>query len=128
MGIHVASVPAGHVYVRHLVRPTAGDGVTRLPDPRPRPTSRTRSGGRRAMLERGWVDEHADEFDVMHVHFGFDAVSPERPARARRRPAPHGKPLVLTVHDLRNPHHDEPRAARRAARGPRPRPRTPSSR
>ena len=24
-----------------------------------------------------WVREHAGEFDLMHVHFGFDATSPE---------------------------------------------------
>ena len=35
MGIHVASVPAGHVYVRHLSPAGGGDGVERLPDPRP---------------------------------------------------------------------------------------------
>ena len=70
------------------------------------------------MLEPGWVDEHADEFDVMHVHFGFDAVSPEDLADVVPSLRRHGKPLVITVHDLRNPHHHEREAARRPARGP----------
>jgi glycosyltransferase involved in cell wall biosynthesis len=59
------------------------------------------------MLEPGWVDEHADEFDVMHVHFGFDAVSPDDLADVVASLRRHGKPLVVTVHDLRNPHHVE---------------------
>ncbi|MCE1178177.1 MAG: glycosyltransferase family 1 protein [Micrococcales bacterium] len=60
------------------------------------------------MLETAWVEEHADDFDLMHVHFGFDALDPadlERWARALHR---HRKALVVTAHDLRNPHHLEP--------------------
>lgn len=59
------------------------------------------------MLEPGWVDEHADEFDLMHVHFGFDAVSPDDLADVVSSLRRHGRPLVVTVHDLRNPHHVE---------------------
>ena len=58
------------------------------------------------MLTSAWVDDHAAEIDLMHVHFGFDALSPEdlqAVVAALRR---HDKPLVVTVHDLRNPHHD----------------------
>lgn len=33
--IRVASVPAGHVYVRHLSHPSGEDRVVRLSDPRP---------------------------------------------------------------------------------------------
>jgi len=43
----------------------------------------------------------------MHVHFGFDAVSPGDLARVASSLRRQGKPLVLTVHDLRNPHHHE---------------------
>jgi glycosyltransferase involved in cell wall biosynthesis len=56
------------------------------------------------MLDPQWAA--TAEFDVFHVHFGFDACSPEQLAELvdvlRRR----GKPLVFTVHDLRNPHHE----------------------
>lgn len=57
------------------------------------------------MLTSAWVHEHAADFDVMHVHFGFDALSPESLAEVVLALRQHGKPLVLTVHDLRNPHH-----------------------
>jgi len=60
------------------------------------------------MLDPSWIDAHADTFDVMHVHFGFDALAPQQLwdiVGALRR---HHKPLVVTVHDLRNPHHTEP--------------------
>ncbi len=62
------------------------------------------------MLVPSWIDEHADEFDVFHLHFGFDALSPatlQEVVDALRR---HGKPLVYTVHDLTNPHHATPEA------------------
>ena len=62
------------------------------------------------MLTAQWVHEHADEFDAMHVHFGFDAVSPEDLESVVAALRAHEKPLVLTVHDLRNPHHESPEA------------------
>lgn len=101
----VASVPANHVYVRHL-SPEDGSGPVRLPDPDP-------GGGAAAtqrwwppvMLDPAWVETNA--FDVFHLHFGFDSRSTSDlealVAALRRR----GKPLVFTVHDLRNPHHGE---------------------
>jgi hypothetical protein len=106
VSIVVASVPAGHVYVRHLSPPsTPPTPVVRLPDPPSGPAPDS-PWWPPLMLTSGWVDEHAAEFDVMHVHFGFDAISPEdleAVVAALRR---HDKPLVVTVHDLRNPHHD----------------------
>ncbi len=57
------------------------------------------------MLDPAWVRD-AEDVDIFHVHFGFDSRSPaalrELVAELRRR----GIPLVYTVHDLRNPHHD----------------------
>ncbi len=103
----IASVPSGHVYVRHLAPPDGRTTVTRLPDPRPRADVPDAQWWPPRMLEPGWVDEHADEFDVMHVHFGFDAVSPDDLADVVSSLRRHGRPLVVTVHDLRNPHHVE---------------------
>lgn len=103
----VASIPSGHVYVRHL-SPEDGGGPVRLPDPDP--DDSTRSATQRwwppAMLDAAWVE--SNDFDVAHLHFGFDSRSPRDlaswvAALRRRR-----KPLVYTVHDLRNPHHAEP--------------------
>ena len=104
--IVVASVPADHVYVRHLSVESDG-AVRRLPDPDP-------AGGTAApsqkwwppvMMEPSWVDAH--DFDIFHLHFGFDARSvadlQALLTSLRRR----GRPFVFTVHDLRNPHHVE---------------------
>ena len=96
----VASVPAGHRYVEHL-NPSdaaAAGRVYRLPDP-DRPWWPPR------MLEPAWVSAHLSEFDLMHVHFGYDAVEPSRLTRVADLLDEAGKPLVATVHDLRNPQH-----------------------
>ncbi len=108
--IRVASVPASHVYVRHLSPPDGvDDGVRRLPDP---PTSGRAEQSRwwpPTMLAADWVRAHHDTFDVFHVHFGFDARTPAELVALVDALASHGKPLVLTVHDLRNPHHTDRR-------------------
>ncbi|MDQ1035639.1 hypothetical protein QFZ75_002055 [Streptomyces sp. V3I8] len=82
--------------------------MIRLTDPRPcgAPVG-SRQWWPPTMLEPGWVDEHAGVFDVFHLHFGFDAQSPaalRALVEALRR---NGKPLVYTVHDLVNPHHQD---------------------
>ena len=107
VSIRVASVPTDHVYVRHLDPPDGPTTVHRLPDPT--------SGGSAAgapwwpprVLEPDWLLENADRFDVVHVHFGYDAKSPEDLVRWTRVLRDLGTPLVLTVHDLRNPLHED---------------------
>ncbi len=99
----VASVPSGHVYVRHL-SPETGSGPRRLPDPRPAGVAAaSQQWWPPVMLDPQWAEQH--DADVFHLHFGFDARSVEElealVATLRRR----GTPLVYTVHDLRNPHH-----------------------
>lgn len=106
MVIRVASVPSGHVYINHLASP-AGGSVERLPDPRPSADVPAAQWWPPRMLDAGWVRQHAREFDLMHIHFGFDAESPESLADLVSTLRAEGKPLVLTVHDLRNPHHAE---------------------
>jgi hypothetical protein len=101
--IRVASVPADHPYVRHLGAP-GGDLVERLPD--------EREPGQRGwwpprMLEAEWVRDNADGFDLFHVQFGFDGRHPEQLRELVALLAELGKPLVYTVHDLRNPNHEE---------------------
>jgi hypothetical protein len=101
------------VYVRHISAPGGFDDVVRLPDPVPA-DGRTVPGGwwPPLMLEPGWVSENHHRFDVFHVHFGFDAIGPAALADVMQELKMHDKPMVYTVHDLRNPHHPEPDAHR----------------
>jgi hypothetical protein len=95
------------VYVQHLADPAGGDSVVRLADPVP-------AGKRRAigqwwppvMLSPGWVRDNSGGFDVFHLHFGFDAQAVAQVGELVGTLRSVGKPLVYTVHDLRNPHHE----------------------
>jgi glycosyltransferase involved in cell wall biosynthesis len=107
--IRIASVPAGHVYVRHLSDPNGDRRVIRLADVPPADGQKVPGGWwPPAMLDAGWIEANRDAFDIFHVHFGFDAKTPEelRALTSALRSA--GIPLVVTIHDLRNPHHPEP--------------------
>ncbi len=107
--IRVASVPAGHVYVQHLHPVRAEPVVVRLPDPDPDvPDAAPGQWWPPSMLSPEWIHGHADEFDVFHVHFGFDALSRTQLQDVVDALAATNKPLVYTVHDLRNPHHETP--------------------
>ena len=48
----------------------------------------------------------AGEADLVHLHFGFDHLGPVEVRRWLAELAEAELPLVLTVHDLRNPHHE----------------------
>ena len=103
--IRVASIPANHPYVSHLSPVDDPDGVTRLTDPVPLVDNP--APGQwwpPVMLRPDWVSRHHDDFDVMHLHFGFDAVDPDDIADWCDELAARGRPLVFTIHDLVNPH------------------------
>jgi hypothetical protein len=57
------------------------------------------------MLDPRWIADNHSEFDVFHLHFGFDAASQDQLAEITATLRDLGKPFVYTVHDLRNPHH-----------------------
>ena len=59
------------------------------------------------MLDVGWIAANRGSFDIFHVHFGFDAKSPQELRAIGAALRAGGVPLVLTVHDLRNPHHPD---------------------
>jgi glycosyltransferase involved in cell wall biosynthesis len=101
--IVVASVPSGHVYVRH-VAPESG-GPIRLPDPDPADPRRSadQTWWPPVMLEPAWAAAAA--YDVFHLQFGFDAAPVEQLSKLVRTVKSRGRPFVYTVHDLRNPHH-----------------------
>ena len=65
-------------------------------------------GGHQLMLDPEWIAQNHSRFDVFHLHFGFDAISTDALRRVIDELARHGKPLVYTVHDLRNPHQPDP--------------------
>jgi hypothetical protein len=107
----VASVPAGHPYVRHLSPVDERDAVRvhRLDDPDPEDWTRTAQGRwwPPAVLEPTWVRTHARArgVDVVHLHFGFDSRTPDQLRAWVDEVHAAGAALVFTVHDLRNPHH-----------------------
>jgi hypothetical protein len=104
--LRIASIPAGHVYVRHLSHPDGPDGVVRLPDLPPADRRKVPGGWwPPVMLDADWIERHQEGFDVFHVHFGFDAKTPQELSAVAVALREAGVPLVVTVHDLRNPHH-----------------------
>jgi hypothetical protein len=106
--VRVASVPSSHVYVRHVGAPDGRDPVVRLADLAPA-HGETVPGGwwPPVMLDAAWIAANAADFDVFHVHFGFDAKTPAELDAIGVALAAADVPLVVTVHDLRNPHHDD---------------------
>jgi hypothetical protein len=109
--LRVASVPSSHLYVRHLSHPDGAETVVRLPDPVPA-DGRVVPGGwwPPLMLEPSWIARNHRRFDVFHVHFGFDAIDTKVLRNVVHELGLRRKPLIYTVHDLRNPHHPEPQA------------------
>ncbi|GAA4921428.1 galactosyltransferase-related protein [Nesterenkonia rhizosphaerae] len=111
--IRVASVPQSHVYIRHLSPPEGErSAVVRLPDPPARredhPTGAPWWPPR--MLDPEWIlapRGPEEDFDIFHIHFGFDAESPQRLHEVVDALDTKGVPLVYTVHDLQNPHHTD---------------------
>jgi len=105
--LRVASVPCDQVYIRNL-EPWGerNPRLVRLPDPTPASGSRSKQSPwwPPLMLTPSWVRENHEKFDLMHIHFGFDAVDPQALRQTIAELRHFGKPLVYTVHDLINPH------------------------
>ena len=105
--IVVASVPAGHDYVRSAV--DGAPGIEVRADPVIDPGDPGRWWPHPVLAPD---DDPAvlDGVDVVHVHFGYEHRTPEQLAglvsHLRRR----GIALVVTVHDLTNPHLSDERA------------------
>lgn len=96
--LRLASVPARHPYTTRVLPPRVVLRATDPPGPwRPSP-----------VLEAGWLHRHARELDVLHVHFGYEHLQPEELTAFLDALRAQGLPLVVTVHDLDNPHlHDQ---------------------
>lgn len=65
-------------------------------------------------LEPAWLRAHASEFDLLHVHFGFEHRTTPELAELVATLRELRRPLVLTVHDLDNPHLADQRPHRAA--------------
>lgn len=96
--IRLVTVPAAHPYVTAVrpdgVLPVAVDRVVGWdPDP---------------FLDAGSVPSWAGAADLVHLHFGFDHLDADAMRRWTDAVRAAGVPLVLTAHDLRNPHHTDP--------------------
>lgn len=92
--LRVLSVPASHPYVEAVrpdfVRAVAPDRVSGwAPDP---------------ALTRAGLDRWGPDTDVVHLHFGYEHLQPAELAAWIHEVAVRHLPVVLTVHDLRNPH------------------------
>ena len=96
--LRLASVPARHPYVDGI-RPCSAEPVhpDRVAEWAPDP-----------LLEVEYTRSVASDLDVLHVHFGYDHLQPAQLEAWLALVTSRRIPLVLTVHDLRNPHHAEP--------------------
>ena len=103
MSITVQHVPAQHPYTRAIrpLDPGAAPDVVFLPDP-PVPGAPAYQWWPPRALDAEWLAEHRP--DVLHVHFGFEHFSPAQLAAALDAQHAHGGAVVVTVHDLENPH------------------------
>jgi len=97
----VASIPAGHPYVQSVVDTSR---VTLLPDPIPPGATLPGQWWPPRLLDPDYLRRHVGTFDVLHVHFGFEAISVDALLEIVEILDQNGVPLVLTLHDLHNPH------------------------
>ena len=101
----VASVPAGHPYVDSVLDPAR---VRLLPDPVPPGATLAGQWWPPRYLDADYLAAHVGTFDVLHVHFGFESFTVEQLRDVVATLERHRVPLVLTVHDLHNPHFADP--------------------
>jgi len=103
--LRLATVPAEHPYLDSALPVT----VHRVAVPAPTGVPWAPS----ALFEPTVLVALADRIDVVHLHFGFDHLSADELRHWTDLLTTLDVPLVFTAHDLRNPHHDNPREHRR---------------
>lgn len=97
--IRVAAVPAAHPYVRAV---TDERFVEVCADPPPPGAAQGQWWPPQVLLP-AWLEEHAADLDLVHVHFGSESYAAEELAETVRTLNRLRLPLVYTVHDLENP-------------------------
>ncbi len=98
--LRVATVPYAHPYLEAVLPPD----LVRVGPPPPAGDPWAPS----PWLDPRYLTAHADEVDVVHLHFGYDALSEAAMTAWAAAARAHEVPVVVTVHDLRNPHHATP--------------------
>ncbi|MEO8851984.1 MAG: hypothetical protein ABI360_09670 [Allobranchiibius sp.] len=99
--IRVCTIPGRHRYVDRCLE--GAEDVQHLPDPTGS-TSYADPWQPSPALRPDWIAEHAGDIDVVHLHFGFEHRTPGQLRKWVEALALHHIALVLTVHDLDNPH------------------------
>lgn len=107
--VRLLSVPSGHSYplrlraVGDVALNVGGAAVRHLPDPVVPGADRGQWWPPPA-LDTEWLRRHEGTVDVVHLHFGFDHRIPADLRAWTIELQRQHVPLVLTVHDLVNPH------------------------
>lgn len=101
--VTVAAIPADHPYVTAVLPASPGSEVEAFA-PEPPPGTPAGAWFPHPALEPGWLRAHAEAADLVHIHFGFEHCSPERIREFVDECAATATRLVVTVHDLDNPH------------------------
>lgn len=101
MSLRVCHVPGEHPFVRHAMSGIGEWGVQHVAD-REQPPEQGWSPS--PALSPEWVRAHADDVDVIHLHFGFEHLSDAEMRCWLRALADSSIVLVVTVHDIDNPH------------------------
>lgn len=103
-------VPSAHPYPQQI---RLGGGEFRHHDDPVVPGGRPGQWWPPPALTADWVRDHAHEVDLVHAHFGFDGADPADLERWCDALDLRDIPLVLTVHDIVNPHFADQRQHRR---------------
>lgn len=110
--VNVVSIPAGHVYPQALRSGAGWSDIKVLADPVIDPAEPGRWWPHPA-LEKAWWEQQPRRIDVCHLHFGFEHLTEEQTREFVAVLEQQRVPLVLTVHDLDNPHLADQRAYHR---------------
>lgn len=97
----MASIPARHAYV-DAVAP--GPPSVETWEPQPPADLQPGAWFPHPLLDAQQLAAHAEQVDVVHVHFGFEHRSVEQIKDFVAQCKASGVALVVTVHDVENPH------------------------
>ena len=108
--VHVLHIPTDHAYVRHLSLPDGASveaSFIAVPDPAPPQPAGTWQPS--PAFDPGYFapsghGSSSDDSQVVHLHFGYEHLTPTEVTGWADRVRGSGRRFVVTVHDLDNPH------------------------